>query len=551
MAFGEVVLASTVINLLALATPLFMMTVYNKVISHGALHTLDVLAIGMLGLFVFEIVLRALRGYVASRLGARVDVALGLELVERTLALPLGELERLAGKGLADRLRQLDHLRAFFASQLPILLVDLAFVGLFVAALFVLSPLLAWITVGVMPGFILLSVLAAGRQTGLARTAGRFGAEKAACLGEAMGQALTVKALGLEGMVRRRYERRLLDSAWTSFKAGTLTGTIGSFAQALQHVAALAVIYIGAREIISGDLTIGALVAATILSGRSLAPMRQVVGAWQQLWQAREAWHELAAIAPPPRISQGDRDPGVLGDLALEEVTFRYAADRPPAVDAVSLSIPKGRMFALVGPPGSGKSTIVRLLLGLEAPQSGRVTLDGHDLQHLPEDLLRAQIGVVPQEVQLFAGTVAENVAAGSEEAGFARIVAAAKFVGLHDTVQALPEGYQTMLGDRGRGLSLGQRQLVAIARALVRNPRIIILDEATSALDAATEATLLKALKRVASGRTVLMVTHRRSVLEACDQAALMDNGRLVRIGAPAEIALLAPESASGGRSS
>jgi ABC-type bacteriocin/lantibiotic exporter with double-glycine peptidase domain len=549
-AFGEVILASTVINLLALATPLFMMTVYNKVIGHAALETLDVLAIGMLGLFVFELLLRALRGHIASRFGARLDVALGNELVRRTLDLPLPELEALSGKGVTERLRQLDLVRGFFTSHLPILLVDLAFVALFLAALFALAPTLAWITLAAMPGFVLLSLLAVRHQIAFTGTTTRLAAEKSACLNEALAHALSVKALGLETVIGRRFERRLLDSAWTGFRTGSLSATIGSLGQALQHLTALVVVYVGAREIIAGDLSIGALVAATILSGRTLAPMRQVVGGWQQVHQARGAYRELNAAAPARRAASHAAEGIKLeGSICIEEVTFRYAADRPAAIDGLSLEVEAGRLMALVGPPGSGKSTLVRLLLGLERPQNGRILIDGLDIAHLPDSVLRTQIGVVPQEIQLFAGTIADNILAGAAEGGFARAIAAAKFVGLRDTIEALPEGYETKLGDRGCGLSLGQRQLVAVARALVRNPHLLVLDEATGALDSETEAALLTSLKRAARGRTIIMITHRQSVLHACDRAALLHEGKLVRVGAPGEIAAALKQPASAAR--
>jgi ABC-type bacteriocin/lantibiotic exporter with double-glycine peptidase domain len=204
-------------------------------------------------------------------------------------------------------------------------------------------------------------------------------------------------------------------------------------------------------------------------------------------------------------------------------------------------------MLAIVGPPGSGKSTLLKLILGLETPGVGRVTIDDHDLRRLSPTEVRAQIGCVPQELELFAGTIAENIAIGARDRSFARVVAAAKFVGLHELVQRLPDGYETRLGERGQGLSTGQRQLVALARALVKNPRILLLDEATSALDPRTEANLLANLRRAGSGRTILLVTHRPAVVEACDRAVLLEAGRIVKEGPPAEILTLLRSRAPG----
>ena len=282
------------------------------------------------------------------------------------------------------------------------------------------------------------------------------------------------------------------------------------------------------------------MVAGSILSARAIAPMRQLFAAWGQLQQARESFGKLAEVmsaAPETSVGGVSASPVFKGRMTLEAVSFRYGSDRPAVLDRVDLEIAPGTMFGIVGPPGSGKSTLIKLLLGLEAPESGRVLIDGQDLKHISPILYRGQIGVVPQEIQLFSGTIAENIAMASSERSFSRIVAAAKFVGLHDVVQGLPESYETMLGERGTGLSMGQRQLVALARAIVRNPRILVLDEATSALDSATEQELLANLRRAGSGRTIILVTHRVQVLQSCDRAALLEQGRVVRVGSASEV--------------
>lgn len=540
-ALGEVALASVILNLLALATPIFMMTVYNKVINHAALATLDVLGIGMLTLFGFELALRALRAHVASHTGARLDVALGGEVVHRLLRLPYSALARSGGQGIVDRLRQLDQVRSFLTGQLPLLLVDLLFVGLFVAALMVIAPSLGMITLAAIPIFLLVSWLAHRRQRRLVELQGQASAAKGAMLAETFGQVLTVKAMALEPAMERRLERRLVTGAWTSFRAGSLSGLVGSSGQALQSLTALALIYVGAREIVSGQMTVGALVAGSILSARALAPMRQLFSAWRQLQQAREAIASLGQVMevePEAVPGASGQSLAVKGHLRIEAATFRYQEDRAAAVDRLDLEVEPGTMLGIVGAPGSGKSTLVKLLLGLERPESGRVLIDGLDLARVSPILYRSQIGVVPQEIELFQGSIAENIAIGSQDRGYERVVAAAKFVGLHDLVQRMPEGYDTQLRERGQGLSMGQRQLVALARAIIRNPRVLILDEATSALDAASESAFLLNLRRAAAGRTVLIVTHRLAVLQACDRAVLMEQGRVVRLGSPAEVA-------------
>jgi HlyB family type I secretion system ABC transporter len=538
--FLEVGIASVCINLLALAMPLFMMTVYNKVIGQGALGTLDVLAIGMVTLFGFELLLRSLRGYVVSHTGARLDLALSSEVVHHLLRLPYRVFEAMPQGQLMERLRQLDQLRTFLSGNLPLLLVDFAFVGLFIAAIFVFSPLLGWVTLVALPLFIGLSAIAQLRQGRLLRANFRAVSKKSAGLAETVSQALTVKALALEPEMQRRFEDRQVESAWTGFRASRLANGVAATGQVLQHVVSLVVIYLGARMIVAGELTIGALIACTILSARALAPMRQIFFAWHQLQQSREALARLGDLMGerPEQLGAALPLPNPLhGRFRFEAVSFSYDPAKPPALQELDLSIEPGSMLAVVGPPGSGKSTLAKLLIGLEKPDFGRVLVDDVDIARLDPAEYRAQLGVVPQEIQLFAGSIAENIGIAAVDRSMQRIVAAAKFVGIHDTIQRLPDGYDTNLGERGNGLSLGQRQLLCIARALVRNPRLLVLDEATSALDLASEAYLLRNLKRAGSGRTIVMVTHRLSVIEMCDRAILLEAGRLVMAGHPREV--------------
>jgi len=538
----EVGLASAVLNLLALATPIFLMTVYNKVINHGALGTLDVLALGMITLFVFEWALRALRGYIASHTGGRLDAALGSEVVHHLVHLPLKSFETVPTGQILERTRQLDSIRQFFTSQMPLLLVDLAFVGLFLVVLFVFDTRLGWITLAAMPLFWLLSLLARRQQKDLVEAGFQAAAAKASSLGEMVSQALTVKALGLEPEMERRFKQRLAEAAWTGFRSSHLASLVASSGQVLQHVVALVIVYVGARAIVAGEMSIGALIAATILAARALAPMRQLVGAWEQLQTVRDAFARLDRLmsepvelvhAPMPALT-------IRGRIRFEGVSYRYGEDGPLALDGIDLEIEPGQVLGVVGPPGSGKSTLTKLLLGLDRPARGRVLVDDLDLRLLSPAVLRQQIGVVPQEVQLFSGTIAENIAMGAADRGFERIVAAAKFVGAHDFIQRLPQGYETPLGERGAGLSAGQRQLLCIARALIRNPRVLVLDEATSALDAPTEEALLANLKRASRGRTVLLVTHRLPALAIAERVVYLVDGRIERRGRPAEIATL-----------
>lgn len=340
--------------------------------------------------------------------------------------------------------------------------------------------------------------------------------------------------------MEQRFKQRLTHAAETSFRTSHLGGLIASSGQVLQQVVALLLVYVGAKAIIAGDMSIGALIASTILAARTLQPMRQVLGAWQQLQAVRMAFARLDELMKRPTELMDLPMPTlrVQGRIRFENVTYRYSPQTKPALQSINLDIAPGQIVGIIGPPGSGKSTLAKLLLGLDRPEEGRILVDDLDIRLWSPTTLRQQVGVVPQEIQLFMGSIADNIAIGATDQGIDRVMAAAKFVGAHDFIQNLPEGYATKLGEWGIGLSAGQRQLITIARALVRNPKVLVLDEATSALDAATENALMANLKRASRGRTIIIVTHRLAALEFADRAFSLADGKMLIEGRPGQVA-------------
>jgi HlyB family type I secretion system ABC transporter len=542
----ELILSSFVVNLFALASPLFVMTVYNKVVGQRSLDTLDVLVIGMATLYFFDFVLRGIRGYVSSHTGARLDALLGNEVIHRLLHLPFRHFESTPTGLISERLRQLDTIRAFFTGQMPIVLVDVCFMFLFVGTLMFISPTLGLITVGAIPVFLLISVAFHRMQKGVAEKNFSALAAKTSTLTETVANALTIKSLGLESEMEKRWGGRLAMTAHTGFEANNLANIVGVLGNVLQQAISLMIIFVGARAIIGGDMSIGALIAANILSSRALSPIRQVVAALHQLQEVRAAFRRIDEVMNEPVESEAGTAtplPPLKGDIAFENVTYRYANDLPPAIDNLNLSIESGTIVGFIGPSGSGKSTLGRLIQGLYTPTAGRILIDRTDIAHMSTPWLRNQIGVVPQDIQLFAGTVRDNIAMGLAVKQPERVVAVAKFVGAHDFIQRLPQGYDTMLTERGGGLSAGQRQLLCIARALIRNPRILILDEATSALDAATEAIFIRNLKRASRGRTIILISHRMAPIAIADKVVFVVNGRIEQSGTPNEVIEYAKE--------
>ncbi|MEO1093168.1 MAG: ATP-binding cassette domain-containing protein, partial [Pseudomonadota bacterium] len=338
--------------------------------------------------------------------------------------------------------------------------------------------------------------------------------------------------------VAKGFDDKLARSAEAGFRAGQLNGSAQTLGLLLQQLVTLVIVYAGAHLILAGQLSVGALIATTILAGRALAPLRQLGGAWHQLSAVRDAMVTLDRLLARggDAVRGAGATPNLEGRLRLEGVSFRYDGHAAALAD-VDLEVEPGHVLAIVGPPGSGKTTLTKVMLGLIPPHDGRVLVDGFDLRHLPAGAVARQAGYVPQETQLFRGSIAQNIGLGVAECDFNRVVAAARFTGLHDVVEALPEGYATVLGDGRFAFSAGQRQLLALARALVRNPRLLILDEATSALDEASERELVRRLRPITRGRTVVMVTHRPALLALADRAVRLDHGRVVDDGAVTDV--------------
>lgn len=538
----ELAVASLMINIFALAAPLFIMTVFNKVVGTGggAQSTLMALAIGMVVIYAFDLILRIVRVYISSHTGARVESLIGGELVHHLLRLPYRHFETTASGVISERMRQLDSIRAFFTGQMPLVCADLLFVFVFLFALLMIEPLIAMIVLVSIPIFILLSVVSHGRQKKLTEQNFIGQAAKSSALHETMANALTVKALGLESEIERRWDHRLGLSAWTGYRSSTLSGVLSALGQNLQQILSLIVIVVGAMLIMENEMSIGALIATNILATRAVAPMRQVVGAWHQVQEVRTAFARIDDLMQePPESEPGELSPGTTfeGKVTFENIAFRYADDLPPVLYDINLTVEAGQVFGIIGPSGQGKTTLSKLIQGLYLPDNGRVLVDDTDIAHISPATLRRQVGVVPQDVQLFAGTVRENIAMGIDDKDPARVESVARFVGAHEFIQRLPKGYDTVLSERGGGLSSGQKQLLAVARALIRNPKILIFDEATSALDPGTEERLIRALKRAKRGRTIIMISHRMAPMVIADRVALLIDGHIERVGSPEEV--------------
>jgi subfamily B ATP-binding cassette protein HlyB/CyaB len=533
---GEVLVASFFLQLFALVSPLFFQVVIDKVLVHRGISTLDVLVVGLLAISAFETVLALLRTYLFAHTTNRIDVELGARLFHHLLALPMAYFQaRRVGDSVA-RVRELENIRNFLTSSALTLVIDLLFTSVFLAVMYVYSPLLTWIVLGSFPFYIAISAGATPLFRRRLDEKFRRGAENQAFLVESVTGIETLKAMAVEPQMQRRWEEQLAGYVAASFKVLSLGNTASQLVQLVSKVVTAGILYFGARLVIGGGLTVGELVAFNILAGRVSAPVLRLAQVWQDFHQARLSVLRLGDIlntaAEPTYMAARTRLPAIRGNISFDHVSFRYRLDGQQVLHDVSFEVSAGQVVGIVGPSGSGKSTFAKLVQRLYVPESGRVLVDGMDLAMADPAWLRRQIGVVLQENVLFNRSVRENIALADPAMPMERIIAAAELAGAHEFILELTEGYDTIVGERGSTLSGGQRQRIAIARALIADPRILIFDEATSALDYESERIIQANMKQIAKGRTVLIIAHRLSTVRAADRIVTLERGRLVEDG-------------------
>jgi ATP-binding cassette, subfamily B, bacterial HlyB/CyaB len=533
---SEVLVASFFLQVFALVSPLFFQVVIDKVLVHRSLSTLDVLVIGLVAISLFETILGILRTYLFSHTTNRIDVELGARLFRHLLALPMAYFQvRRVGDSVA-RVRELENIRNFLTSSALTLAIDLLFTFVFLAVMFVYSPLLTWIVLGSFPFYIAISAGATPLFRRRLDEKFRRGAENQAFLVESVTGIETLKAMAVEPQMQHRWEEQLAGYVAASFRVLSLGNTASQLVQFVSKAATAGILYFGARLVIDGGLSVGELVAFNILAGRVSTPVLRLAQIWQDFHQARLSVLRLGdilnATAEPIYAAACAQLPAIRGNISFDHVSFRYRIDGQQVLYDVSFDVPAGQMVGIVGPSGSGKSTFAKLVQRLYVPESGRVLIDGMDLSVADPAWLRRQIGVVLQENVLFNRSVRDNIALADPAMPMERVISAATLAGAHEFILELPEGYDTIVGERGSTLSGGQRQRIAIARALTTDPRVLIFDEATSALDYESERIIQHNMKEIAKGRTVLVIAHRLSTVRAADRIVTLERGRLVEDG-------------------
>jgi ATP-binding cassette, subfamily B, bacterial HlyB/CyaB len=512
--FRDVLIASGAIQLMALATPLFTQVVIDKVVVHHTLNTLTVIGIGLAVFMVFTAAMTWVRQYLILHTGNRIDAVLGLQLFEHLFRLPPRFFEHRSTGVLVARIHGIETIREFVASAAVTLLLDLPFMLIFLGVMFWYSWELSLITLAILGAIVGLSLAVAPLFRERLNEQFLLGARNQAFLTEYISGLETVKSLQMEPQLNARFGDYLASYLEASFKTRQIGNTYQTLANTLEQLLTLSILCVGAwmvmREV---GFTIGMLVAFQMFAGRLSQPMLKLVGLWQQFQQAAIAVKRLGDVMDAPQEPYSvvpGREGRRHGKIQIENLAFRYADNLPWLYQGLNLTLEPGQCIAITGPSGCGKSTLAKLLQGFYLPNAGSIKIDGLDIRHLSANELRCSFGVVPQETVLFSGAIYDNIVLGNPHASFEDVVTACRAAGIHDTLEALPQGYQTEIGEHGAGLSGGQKQRIAIARALLKRPPILIFDEATSNIDDDTAIAFGETINQLKGMATILLIAHK-----------------------------------------
>jgi len=537
MILAQVLIASFFVQLFALLNPLLIQQIIDAVINQGNLSSLNVLGTLLVGLAIAQAVLSSLRTYLFSDTTNRIDITLGATIIDHLLRLPLGYFAKRPVGEVSSRINELQKIRSFLTGTALTVVLDAVFSLIYIAVMLLYSVALTFWALAVVPFFVALTIAAAPVIRAQLRDQAEANARVQSHLVETLGGMETVKGQGMELHSRWRWQQLYGGQIQAGFR-NTLTSTAaGSASKFLEQISGLLVLWIGATLVLKGELTLGQLIAFRILAGYVTSPLLRMATLWQNFQETSLSLERLSDIVDHPEEieiagAQLPPLPPVQGAISYEGVDFRFASQGPLQLCNVSFEIPAGSFVGIVGTSGSGKSTLLKLLTRLYDPVEGTIRVDGYDISKVDLYSLRSQAGVVPQDSLLFDGSILANLALTRPDASFEDICRAAQVACAHDFIQAMPAGYSSSVGERGAGLSGGQRQRVAIARMVLKRPRLLILDEATSALDVQTEKQVTRNLMDAYKGSTVLFITHRLSSLRHADLILVMDQGALVEQG-------------------
>jgi len=538
--YRDALLAALLINVFALAMPMFTMNVYDRVVPNKAIETLWVLAIGIALVLLFNLVLSTLRTHVIDTASKRIDVRLSALIMDRVLGLRMEGKPASVGS-FAANLRSFESVRDFIASASITTLVDLPFVLLFLAVLAWISPWLMIPPVTAILLILIVSLAAQARMESLTMSSFQASSQRNAVLVEALASLETVKTLNAQGHVQRNWESATQFLAYVGGKLKLISSSTVSLVQTMQQLVSVCIVIIGVYLIQESAISLGGIIAASMIAGRCLAPFGQVAGLLLQYQNARTSLGSIGNYMKLPVERDGNTAyvarPNLGGSIEFRDVTFAYPATKEPALRGINLKIQAGEKVGVLGRIGSGKTTLEKLILGLYLPTEGAVLIDGVDARQIDPGDLRRAIGHVPQDPVLFYGSLKFNIAMGAPFATDAHILAAADLAGVSEFANRHPQGFDMLIGERGDSLSGGQRQSVAVARAMINDPPILLLDEPSSNMDHQSETQLKERLRMAGVNKTMLLITHRTALLDLVDRLIVVDRGQIVIDGPKAQV--------------
>ena len=507
----EVLIASFFVQLFGLANPLMIQVIIDKVIVQNSPDTLHVLGGFLVVIAIFEAILTSLRTYLFVDTTNRIDMALGSEIIDHLFRLPLRYFEKRPVGELATRINELENIRQFLTGTALTVVLDAVFSVIYIVVMFIYSWVLTLVTLAVIPLFVLLTVIFSPIVRRQLRAKAQKNAQTQSYLVEVLSGISTVKAQNIELRSRWKWQERYARYVSEGFRNVLTSTAASSTSNFLNKLSALLVLWVGAYLVLAGELTLGQLIAFRIIAGYVTGPLLRLAQIWQNFQATALSLERLSDILDTPQeVTEAERDniplPAVQGAVKYENVSFRFAQSGPMQLNNINLEIPAGFFVGIVGQSGSGKSTLTKLLARLYEPNSGRIIIDGYDINKVELYSLRRQVGIVPQDTLLFEGTVQENIGLTNPDATTEEIIEAARIAVAHEFIMALPIGYNSTVGERGSSLSGGQRQRIAIARTILQSPQLLILDEATSALDYDTERQVSLNLAETFKGRTVFV---------------------------------------------
>nr|WP_315969900.1 type I secretion system permease/ATPase [Campylobacter ureolyticus] len=536
----EVLIASFIMQLFGLVTPLFTQVVLDKVLTHHSISTLRVIAIAFLATIVFELLLSLSRNYIFAHTTTKIDAKLGSELFSHLALLPMTYFENRKVGNIVARVRELDSIRDFIANKSVTVILDLLFSFVFVLMMLLYSVKLTliaifFVTIIALIYFFITPILRKRLEDKF-----QMGAASNSYLVEAVTGMQTVKSLAIEGSMQREWENYLGNYVKSSFNLSNLSNVASGFATCLQKMMTLSILYFGVGEVIKGNLSVGQLIAFQMFAGQFSSPVMRLVSLWNEFQQALLSVDRLGDILNTP-TEQITNKPitlnNIQGDIKFDNVSFKYTPSSNLVLKNINLHITPNKSIGIVGRSGSGKSTITKLIERLYLQNEGAIYIDGIDIRHLNPYILRQNIGVVLQESYLFSGSIKDNISFASPGASMEDIIKVSQIAGANEFIATLDKGYDTAVGERGSSLSGGQKQRIAIARALINNPRILIFDEATSALDYESESIITQNLSQIKQNKTFIIIAHRLSTVRNCDEIIVMDKGEIKERGTHEEL--------------